>query len=250
MGWAQRLGQDNWVGPVGGSTHGGPWAYPTSEQLQMFSFKVKMWGSLLSPLFGRFQNGCARERVLKKSLQMILIECGQLVWEERREERKGGGCVSKARHRVIWKSTPRGLLKLNFDGSYLRSICRGGIGGAIRDSSNGNVVRSFSGPFDGKDANEAEVFALLIGYRELSRLDGYKAIIEGDSFPVIQWGLGKSSHPWRIADGWRRCTIFLISWMLNFIIFKEKQMSWQIVLLRREFFTLFFLLMFSSLLYC
>ena len=48
------------------------------------------------------------------------------------------------------------------------TICRGGIGGVIRDW-NGNVVKSFHGPFDGKDVNEAEVFALLIGYRELSR---------------------------------------------------------------------------------
>ena len=75
----------------------------------------------------------------------------------------------------------------------LRSICRGGIGGAIRDW-NGNDVRRFCGPFDGSDAN-AEVFALPIGCRELSRLDGYKAIIEGDSFSTIQWGSGKSSHP-------------------------------------------------------
>eukprot|EP00268_Persea_americana_P064982 TRINITY_DN8611_c0_g2_i2.p1 TRINITY_DN8611_c0_g2~~TRINITY_DN8611_c0_g2_i2.p1 ORF type:complete len:105 (-),score=13.19 TRINITY_DN8611_c0_g2_i2:3685-3999(-) len=30
MGWAQRLGQDNWVRPIGRSTHGGPWAYPAS----------------------------------------------------------------------------------------------------------------------------------------------------------------------------------------------------------------------------
>ena len=89
-------------------------------------------------------------------------------------------------------------LSLNFDGSYLHSICRGGVGGVIRDW-NGNIVKSFYWPFDGKDANEAEVFALLIGCRELSRLDRYKAFIEGDSFSAIQWGLGKSSHPW-IAD--------------------------------------------------
>ena len=108
------------------------------------------------------------------------------------------GWYAKVRHSVIWKS-PQGLFKLNFDGSYLRSICRGCIGGAIRDW-NGNVVKSFFEPFDAKDANEAEVFALLIGCRELSRLDGYKAIIEGDSVSVIQWGLGKSSHRWRIAN--------------------------------------------------
>lgn len=52
-----------------------------------------------------------------------------------------------------------------------------------------------------EDVNEAEVFALLIGYWELLRLDGYKAIIAGDSFLAIQWGWsGNSSHPWRITD--------------------------------------------------
>ena len=39
--------------------------------------------------------------------------------------------MEEPRHRVIWKS-PQGLLKLNFDRSYLRSICRGSIEGAIR----------------------------------------------------------------------------------------------------------------------
>ena len=44
------------------------------------------------------------------------------------------------------------------------------------------------------------MLAFLIGCRELSRLDGYKALIEGDSFLAIQWGLGKCSHPSRIVD--------------------------------------------------
>lgn len=42
---------------------------------------------------------------------------------------------------------PDGILKLNFDGSYLHSIRRGGIGGTIKDSSS-NVVRRFSGPVE------------------------------------------------------------------------------------------------------
>ena len=41
---------------------------------------------------------------------------------------------------------------------------------------------------DSLNANEAEVFALLIGYRELLRFGGYNAILEGDSFSAIQWG--------------------------------------------------------------
>lgn len=51
---------------------------------------------------------------------------------------------------------------------------------------------------ESEDANEAEVFALLIGYWELLRLDGYKALIEDDSFLANQWGSG--NFPWRIAD--------------------------------------------------
>ena len=47
----------------------------------------------------------------------------------------------------------------------MRSICSG----AIRDW-NGNVVKRFSGPFDGKDANEVKVFALLIGCRGVAKI--------------------------------------------------------------------------------
>ena len=63
---------------------------------------------------------------------------------------------------------PIGVLKLNFDGSFVRSLRKGAIGGVIRDW-NGNIVRSFSGPIDSSDANEAELFAFLIGCRELFR---------------------------------------------------------------------------------
>ena len=31
-------------------------------------------------------------------------------------------------------------------------------------------------------------------------MSGFKAIIESDSFSAIQWGFGKSSFPWRLAD--------------------------------------------------
>ena len=56
---------------------------------------------------------------------------------------------------------PSGILKLNFDGSFRR----GGDGGVIRDCS-GTVVRSYLGPLELMDANEAKVFALLVGCRE------------------------------------------------------------------------------------
>ena len=50
------------------------------------------------------------------------------------------------------------------------------------------------------DANEAEVYALLTGCRELERIGGSRPIIEGASLSAIQWASGKSIDPWRIAD--------------------------------------------------
>lgn len=50
------------------------------------------------------------------------------------------------------------------------------------------------------NVNEPEVFALLVHCRELRRLRGYNAIIEGDSFSAIQWGLGNLSYPWHLVD--------------------------------------------------
>ena len=62
------------------------------------------------------------------------------------------------------------------------------------------MVRSFFGHTDASDVNEAELVALLICCRELLKLGGFNAIIEGDSFLAIQWGSGRASHPWRLAD--------------------------------------------------
>ena len=42
--------------------------------------------------------------------------------------------------------------------------------------------------------------ALLVGCRELRKLDDSKVIIEGDSFFAIQCSLGNRSYPWRLAD--------------------------------------------------
>lgn len=53
---------------------------------------------------------------------------------------------------------------------------------------------------DALDANEAKMYALLIGCRELLKLGGLVAIIEGDSFSAIQWGSRKTSYPWRLSD--------------------------------------------------
>ena len=65
---------------------------------------------------------------------------------------------------------------MNFDGSFVRSLQKGRIGGVIRDW-NGNIVRrSYSEPIAPFDANEAELFAILIGYQELLPISGYNAI--------------------------------------------------------------------------
>ena len=47
---------------------------------------------------------------------------------------------------------------------------------------NDNIVKSFSGPVDSKDAYEAEVFALLVGCYEFLRRGGYTAIVESVHF--------------------------------------------------------------------
>ena len=36
-------------------------------------------------------------------------------------------------NRVLWLNPLWGVLKLNFDGSFVHSLRRGGIGGVIRD---------------------------------------------------------------------------------------------------------------------
>lgn len=46
----------------------------------------------------------------------------------------GGGWATSAR-KSYWMPPPHGIIKLNIDGSHQHSIRRGGIGGAIRDSS-------------------------------------------------------------------------------------------------------------------
>ena len=105
----------------------------------------------------------------------------------------------KSRVRVAWVNPPAGVLKLNFNGSFVRSLRKGWTVGVIRDW-NGNVVRSFSRPIDSSDADETELTAILIGCRELLQMVGYSAILEEDSFSVIQWCSGSSSYPWRLAD--------------------------------------------------
>lgn len=92
------------------------------------------------------------------------------------------------------KPPPHGILKLNFDGSFIKEEHKRGFGGVIRDSL-GQVLCNLSGPADCDDANRAEVYAMLIGCHELRKLEATNAMVEGDSFSPIQCGLGKSKHP-------------------------------------------------------
>lgn len=64
----------------------------------------------------------------------------------------------------------------------------------------GTVVKKNSGPVSSLDSNGAEVYALLVGCCELRMLGGYNTIFGGGSFSAIQWCLGKSPFPWRLAD--------------------------------------------------
>ena len=57
------------------------------------------------------------------------------------------------------------------------------------------MLRNFSGSMDSLNANEAEVYALLIGCLGLLTLESINAIIEGDSYLAIQWGSGEASIP-------------------------------------------------------
>lgn len=81
------------------------------------------------------------------------------------------------------------ILKLNFDGSY----------GVIRGYDRA-IIRNYSGLVDVSDANEAGIYSLLIGCRELNHLSGLYSIVEGDSLLAVVWGSSNKAYPWCIAD--------------------------------------------------
>lgn len=58
-------------------------------------------------------------------------------------------------------------------------------------------------------------FVQCLWGRELKRLGGYNAFIEGDSFSAIQWGSGLATCPWRLVDWLRRFSSFLLSWIAS-----------------------------------
>lgn len=78
-------------------------------------------------------------------------------------------------------------------------VSKRGYDGLIRGSM-GVTLYTHSSSVDVSDANGAEVYALLMGCRELSGLGDYNALIEGDCILAMQWGTGEASHPWRWID--------------------------------------------------
>lgn len=74
---------------------------------------------------------------------------------------------------------PSGILKFNFDCSFINDVQYKGYDGVIRDST-GYILCSYSGSVDCKDSNGAEVYALLMGCRKLSKMGTQNVIIEGD----------------------------------------------------------------------
>ena len=142
---------------------------------------------------------------------------------------------------------PRGIIKLSFDESFILSIRRAGIGVVVRDWP-GKVVRSFSGPLDSLDANEVDVFALLVV--AMDRVDWDVLML---SFRVILFLLfGGVPVILLIPGGWligfKRCRIFHVNWVPVLIIFYEMLMSWRMLFLGKESFVYLFLLMYSFLL--
>lgn len=63
-----------------------------------------------------------------------------------------------------------------------------------------HVIRSFSWPVDSSDVNEAKMFALQVGSRELLKLGEFKDFLKGDSFSILKWGSGKTFDPLRLED--------------------------------------------------
>lgn len=59
-----------------------------------------------------------------------------------------------------------GVLKLSFNGGFVKEIRQGGWRVVIRDSI-GQFLNQFSGLVECFDSNGAEVYAMLMGYCEL-----------------------------------------------------------------------------------
>lgn len=73
------------------------------------------------------------------------------------------------------------------------------MGWVIRDTFS-HILCTLSGLVECDDANGAEVFAMIMGCRELRKMEAINAIVEGDSFSAIQRGSENSTWPWRLMD--------------------------------------------------
>lgn len=92
-----------------------------------------------------------------------------------------------------------GFLKLNFDGASKGNPGLGGFGCVIQNSC-GHVVRVICGPLEECDSIKAETLGLLMGLRELNKMNVHGTIVEGDSSSVISWGKGSREGAWRLAN--------------------------------------------------
>lgn len=91
------------------------------------------------------------------------------------------------------------VLKFEFGWKLYQRGYQGGIGGVIY-GYDGVRIRNYLGTVGVYDANEAEIYSLLISCRELKRLFGFKTIVEGDSHLAILWGSYSGEYSWHLAD--------------------------------------------------
>lgn len=92
-------------------------------------------------------------------------------------------------------------LLIEVDGELCRFLSSIIPGWSLWNQRNGRCLENKSTlSVDVSESNEIEVFAMLVGCRELRRLGGHNAIIEVDSFSAIQCGSGNACYPWRLVD--------------------------------------------------
>lgn len=77
-----------------------------------------------------------------------------------------GSQREKSKIKTSRELPPMGVLKLSFNGGFVKEIRQGGWRVVIRDSI-GQFLNQFSGLVECFDSNGAEVYAMLMGYREL-----------------------------------------------------------------------------------
>lgn len=101
-----------------------------------------------------------------------------------------GGNRKKILPKTLWEYPPAVILKPNLNSSSIKHMRQGGWGGVIRDGT-GQILIQLTRLAECLDANEAEIYAMLMGCRKLLKFGSHEAIIEDDSFSAIRWGSGK-----------------------------------------------------------